>query len=169
MTAVWSSLAVALALVFGAASVSKLRSPVRFQGELEDYRLLSSSAVPVVGWLIPIAELAVAAGLLVPATRSAAALAAGCMLAAFTYAIVVNLRRGRRDISCACFGSSRRELDWSLVVRNAILLAACLAVVFASPSNEITVPGAVVVVEGGVLTLLAVAAMRMLGRTRRWS
>jgi hypothetical protein len=78
--------------------------------------------------LVPILEIAVAVGLLVDASRRYAALAGIVMLLGYAAAIAVNLRRGRRDLSCGCGGpNDRRPISAWMVWRN-VLISLALAV-----------------------------------------
>jgi hypothetical protein len=159
-----------LALVFIAASYSKLRRPDTFRQELAEYRLLPARAVPAVALFIPAAELAVAVGLLVPTVRSFAALGAVVLLLVFTAAIGLNLRRGRREISCACFGGDERLLGWDLIARNGLLISVAAAVAIVDPGTDrVSFAGVVVALEAVVLTVLLVTFLGTGERARRWS
>ena len=69
-------------------------------------------------WLLPVAELAIAIGLLFPNTAWIAALAALLLLALFITAIAINLGRGRTP-DCHCFGQLySRPLGWPTLARN---------------------------------------------------
>ncbi len=124
---VWSARLV-LAAVFGAAAVTKLRALEEFTGVVHNYRLLPRPLERPVAYLLPPFELAIAVGLLVEATRPAAAAGAASLLLVFAFAMGVNLLRGRRNIDCGCFASVlRQRLSWSLVWRNLALLMLALA------------------------------------------
>jgi hypothetical protein len=112
-----------LALVFAAAAAGKLRAREEFVGVVGNYRLLPGPAVRPVALALPLAEVAVALGLVVPATRRVAAVGAIALLVLFGLAVAVNLLRGRRYIDCGCFRFSMRQpLGWGLVGRNAGLI-----------------------------------------------
>ena len=95
-------LAGAVALLLASAAWHKLRALAGFRAILEGYRLLPAAALPAVGLAVPLIELLVAAGVLVDGTRRIAALAAAVLLLGYALAIGINLRRGRRDVSCGC-------------------------------------------------------------------
>lgn len=121
-------LRVALALLLAAAAVHKLRDVDAFCASVTAYELLPHAALGVFARVVPIAELAIAAALVVPATARAGALAAAALLALYALAIAINLARGRRDLDCGCFGASARQtIGPSLVARNLVLIAAALA------------------------------------------
>jgi uncharacterized membrane protein len=119
-----------LAGVFGAAAVSKLRALDAFVGVVHNYRLVPEPLERPIAYVLPAVELAIAMGVLVPATRAMAALAAAILLALFAGAMAINLMRGRRDIDCGCFATVlRQHLSWPLVLRNLLLAGLALAVV----------------------------------------
>jgi len=118
----------ALAVLFAAAAVHKLRDVDGFRRALEGYELLPPLwAVPAGGILVAV-ELGIAVGLWMPRVQAAAGIAAAGLLLLYAAAIAVNLLRGRRDIECGCFGPARRRpISAALVVRNIILAGAALA------------------------------------------
>jgi hypothetical protein len=115
----------ALALLFAAAAWHKLSDLTRFGATLSAYQLLPTWAAWPTARLMPIVEALVAAGLLFPATKTAAALAGACLLGAYSAAITVNILRGRHEIDCGCFASSTRvPLSAGLLLRNTLLIGA---------------------------------------------
>jgi hypothetical protein len=60
--------------------------------------------------------------ILVPATRSAAAVVAAVLLSVYALAMAVNMLRGRADIDCGCGGQPQLLSPW-LLLRNAVLVA----------------------------------------------
>jgi hypothetical protein len=119
-------------LLFAVAGAGKLRDRSRFAAVLDSYEILPAGLIGAASRTLPIVELAVAAGLAVPATRVAAATLAGVLLLGYAAGIAVNLARGRYDLDCGCeaFGRRHTIAGWMLV-RN--LLLAVLAVVAAAP------------------------------------
>lgn len=79
-------------------------------------------AVPTVALALPVLELAVAVGLLVPASAVAATVAAGLLLVVFT-ALLAVAGRGGKPVPCHCFGRRSRRPDPKGVPRNLALLA----------------------------------------------
>ncbi len=127
-------LAAALALIFGASGVLKLRDPALFAAAAANYRLLPRWMEKPFAWTLPLAELGAAAGLLFPATRVPAASVLVVLMGLFTGAIAINLARGRADIDCGCFGPAlRQELSGWLLLRN--LALAMMAVIVAMPAG----------------------------------
>jgi Methylamine utilisation protein MauE len=119
-----------LAGVFGAAAITKLRALDAFVGVVHNYRLVPEPLERPIAYALPVVELAIAVGVLLPAGRAPAALAAAILLALFAGAMAINLMRGRRDIDCGCFATVlRQRLSWPLVLRNLLLAALALLVV----------------------------------------
>lgn len=113
---------VLLFIVFGAAGWSKLRSLEAFEGVVYNFRILPESVARPVALILPVAELVIAAGLILPATRPVAAAGAIALLAVFCVAIAINLARGRREIDCGCFSSTlKQHLSSGLILRNVLL------------------------------------------------
>lgn len=118
----------ALALLFFAAAWHKLTDRARFAATVRAYGLLPSPAALGLAGFLPLAELFIAVGLLVPALNPAAAIAAMAILTLYTLAIAASLARGRRDIDCGCFASTARvPLSPWLIARNLALLGASAA------------------------------------------
>jgi hypothetical protein len=120
-------LAAALALLFAAAALHKWRSGPFFEAQLAEYRLLPEALVPVAARALALLELALALGLLVPATRPLAGAAAAGLLALYGGAIAVNLVRGRDWIDCGCGDTPVLLTPW-LLLRNGVLVLGALLV-----------------------------------------
>jgi len=119
-----------LAGVFDAAAITKLRALDAFVGVVHNYRLVPEPLERPIAYALPVVELAIAVGVLLPTGRAPAALAAAILLALFAGAMAINLMRGRRDIDCGCFATVlRQRLSWPLVLRNLLLAALALLVV----------------------------------------
>ena len=116
------------ATIFLGSAALKFSQPTEFRAAVESYRLVPEAIALGLGWIVPALELAGAIGLVVTATRGAAALLLLSLLAAFTGAIAFNLARGRRDLDCGCFGPLLRQpLSAWLVARNGLLALLVLA------------------------------------------
>ncbi len=114
-----------LALLIASAAWHKLSDRPRFVATLRAYELLPPWLVSPVASLLALLELSIAAGLLYPPCREIAALAAMSLLVLYTGAIATNLLRGRQQIDCGCFASSRGvPLSRLLIVRNLVLISA---------------------------------------------
>lgn len=127
-------LRVTLALLFAAAAFHKLRAPREFAATVEAYALVPMIAVRPFAWALATAEVGLAAAFLVPALGMLPSLAGAGLLCLYSGAIAVNLARGRTDIDCGCLGPANRQpLSAWLLVRNAVLVGACL--LLASPQG----------------------------------
>lgn len=159
-----------LALLFAVAALHKLRDLPHFTEVLRGYRVLPEGAVRLAP-VVPLAELAVAAGLLAPGLRSSAALAGVALLLVYAAAIGVNLARGRRDLACGCGGpdDARPIAPW-MVARNLTLALLLAATLLAWRERPLSTTDALTV-GGGTLvaTLLYVCLDRLLGRVAPWS
>jgi hypothetical protein len=123
-----AALRLGLCLLLGSAALHKLRDPARFRETLGDYRLLPEAWVAGLAGFVGLAELGLAAGLLVPSLAPSAAIGCVALLALYSGAIAVNLARGRRHIDCGCSGPAQQQtLSGWLLVRNALLIAAAVA------------------------------------------
>ncbi len=114
-------LRLALSAVFGIAGVTKLLDQ---RGTREAVKNFGSpeSLAPALSIVLPIAELAIATGLLFAGTVGAGALAALLVLGLFVVAISVNLAQGHTH-DCHCFGQLySRPLGWPTLVRNLVFM-----------------------------------------------
>jgi len=127
-SAVRMALRLALAAMFTAAALHKLRDPRRFAETLRDYRTLPEAAAPTAAAALVMAELAVAAALVLPTAVTFGAVGALSLLAVYSAAVGINLARGRRDIDCGCLGPGHRQTlsEW-LLVRNGMAAVAAAA------------------------------------------
>ena len=158
--------ALILAAIFGSAGPPKLAARDAFAGVLANYRLLPEALVVPVALALPCLEILVAVGLLVPPTRSLAAVAAGLLLLLFAAAMAVNLLRGRRDIDCGCaMGRLRERIGWPLVARNLLLAALAFLLASGTPADRALgwLDAVTVVAAVAVALLLHAAAGRLFG------
>ena len=114
---------IVLAAVFAVAGTAKLLDAAGSRAALEGFGVPRGAARPA-GTVLPVAELAIAAGLLVPASAWWSALAAAGLLAVFLAAIGVSMARGAAP-GCHCFGRLHSApVSWRTQVRNGVLAAA---------------------------------------------
>jgi hypothetical protein len=74
--------------------------------------------------------------------------------------MAVNLRRGRRDVDCGCFGPARRRpISSTLVARNVALAAAALTVALPVQPRALIWIDAVTITAGVLLLALLYAAI----------
>ena len=125
-----------LALIFVTAAIGKLAHVDEFYGVVRNFRILPDGLSRLTAHVLPVAELAVAAGLLIGATAVPAALAAAALLAVFGAALAVNVLRGRTWIDCGCFRNGPKQtVSWALVARNAVMASAALMVALLLPQT----------------------------------
>ena len=133
-------LRIALSGVFGVAGVTKLLDPRGTRDAVKNFGA-PGPLVPAVSLVLPIVELAIAAGLLFTSTSRISALAALLVLLLFVVAISVNLARGRTH-DCHCFGQLySRPLGWPTLARN---ITFALGAVFVLSQSD-TGPGSDIV------------------------
>jgi len=151
----------AIAITFAVAAIAKLVNLASSRDSIEDFGVPAEISRLIV-WVLPIAELTVAAMLFTPSWRTIGALAAFCLLCTFTAAILYNLIIGKRP-DCNCFGQVHKSPIGSLtVLRNLVLAAGALV---------ITIPpwgiGANAAIIAAFTTLLILALLaRALSRQR---
>lgn len=151
MTSLGSMAAISLAIVFAGTALTKLSNQTRTRTE---FGRLGLPAPSVLAGLVPLAELIVAADLLI--SPRSGGLAAALLLCGFTTVLVSVLRSGR-SVSCGCFGGlSQEPITYWTVARNGLLL---MVAAIASSVEAVTAPDpAVVMVTGSVLLLATLAA-----------
>jgi hypothetical protein len=159
-----ATLRAALALLFGAAAMHKLRDLRRFRATLADYQLVPLRFVPLVALGLAGIEAIAAATLVATPARRATALAAAALLLVYGAAIGINLVRGRRHIDCGCAGpAASRPLSGWLVARNVLLAALALAgTAPLQPRPLLWIDGFTVVAASVVLAALYASFDRML-------
>jgi hypothetical protein len=163
--AVGTLLALLFALLFAGAALHKARAPRQFADVLAAYRVLPAAAVRAAA-LVPLLELTVALGLLVPAVRPGAAVAGALLLLLYAAAIAVNLRRGRLELACGCGGADeRRPIAAWMVVRNLLLALLLGSLVLPWQVRPLAAADLVTVVGGlAVASLLYASLERLLSR-----
>src|SRR5439155_4559559 len=117
-----------LCVVFLIAGLAKLADLAGSRQALRDFGVPSKLADPF-GLLLPLAELAVAVALVLPATAWWGALGALALLLLFVGGIGYNLARGRHP-DCHCFGQLHSApAGWPTLIRNLVLAAVAAVVV----------------------------------------
>lgn len=151
--------ALAIAVLLASAATHKLRAPARFAKQLADYQLLPEALVRPSARVIPVVELAIAFALLVPVSRSWAALTAASLIALYAAAIGINLWRGRRDIDCGCAGPDQvQPLRPVLLLRNSVLVGLALLASVAPIVRDLNVFDGFVTLFASAVALLIYAA-----------
>lgn len=151
-------LRIALSVVFAAAGITKLLDPGGTREAVKNFGA-PKPLVPTLSFLLPILELAIAAGLLFNSSTPISALGALLLLGLFIVAISINLAHGRTH-DCHCFGQLySRPLGWPTLVRNIVFaLGAGLILWHTLGTNT---PGIVptIVELGAIEWLLLIAAV----------
>lgn len=124
---VWG-LRLALGVVFGLSAAGKFADLAGTRTAVGEFGI-PLRWVPATAWGLPVAEAAVAAGLLPPWTAAPTALVAVLLLLVFSGAVARLLRQGKHP-ACSCFGAaSSAPIGVRTLVRNAVLLLLAVAVV----------------------------------------
>jgi uncharacterized membrane protein YphA (DoxX/SURF4 family) len=106
------------------ASLDKIARPDRFADIVHDYDMLPLVAINAFALIMPWAEMAAGAALVLGVWRRGAGLVASALSVAFLIAIAQAELRGLK-IECGCFnvsGMSSTEASWSLFVRDVPLV-----------------------------------------------
>src|ERR1700722_775665 len=110
-----------LTAVFAFAAIGKLLDRAGPRQAVVDFGVPAGLSGPVAAAL-PVAELAVAVALLVPATAAWGAVGALVLLGAFVVVIARSMIRGEAP-DCHCFGALHSEpAGWRALARNALLV-----------------------------------------------
>lgn len=121
-----------LAAVFMVAGLAKLFDYPGSRKSMGDFGVPEPLAGPA-AVLLPLAELALAIGLLLDAYATPAAAGVGVLLILFIGGISVSLARGRK-FNCHCFGQlSSEPVSASTLVRNCVLLALAGLILWQGP------------------------------------
>lgn len=127
---------VVLTLVFGLAGLAKLADLSTSRRTVEAFGLPQSTAA-ILGTLLPVAELVVAATLLFQASARWAAACAAALLVVFSTGVAVALAHGRTP-DCNCFGQvSSEQISWRTIARNALFLALAAFAVVQGPGASL--------------------------------
>ena len=169
--AIGTLLVLCLATLFASAAVHKLRDPGRFAAVFDSYQLLPLPVRSVAAMLVPLAESAVAAGVLLGPVRIAAAVVGSVLLITYALAIAINLLRGRRDLACGCGGPADRRVIAAWMVWRNLALAGALMVLAPRWRERALVPADFITISGGLATavLLYTSVGRLLGEVAPWA
>lgn len=167
--AIGSLLIGSFVLLFAGAAGHKLRDLDRFAEVFAGYDIAPRLVRWRLTWLVPVAEILLALGLLLPASRTAAAALAAALLSAYAVAIAVNLRAGRRLVACGCGGpDQRRPIAAWMVWRNLLLAAVLGAATLPRNARPLEWTDAVTLAFGLTsVALLYSCAERLLGERGR--
>lgn len=111
-----------LAAVLGVSGLAKLDSIAHFAATLDRYRLLPSWSIAPLAWITPIAEVAVAASLVLGTAAVATGLSAVVLFCGFLVLRIVLLTT-KRVVDCGCHGRFYHEVvDGASIVVSIVLL-----------------------------------------------
>ncbi len=145
---VWLVSRFVLAALFGFAGAAKLVDLAGSRRAVRDFGFPQRLVWPL-GTLLPFAELAVAAALIVKGSARWAGVGALVLLGAFIVAITVVLARGRKP-DCHCFGQVQsRPVGVTTLARN-VLLTALAALVVWHPTGSVSEVGVLGLAVAGV-------------------
>jgi len=115
-------------IVLLTAGLAKLRAgPIEFTHAILGYRLVPTGFAAAIARSVPICEVALGAALLIGAFVPAATIAASALIIVFSGAIAIALVRRQRN-ACGCGIGANQQVSWSLLIRNAVLVALLLFV-----------------------------------------
>jgi hypothetical protein len=150
----------AMAILMLHAAVRKLLDRNLFEQHLATYGV-PDSMLPLLVWLLPLAELAAALGVATPWRVGAVWLGAALLLL-YAGAMAWQLAHGRRP-DCGC-GGDPLPLSWALVVRNAVLALLAPLASLSMVSRSMDWSDALVVLAGWTLMALLYAAFNQVQR-----
>ena len=148
-------LRVLLTAIFGVAGVTKFLDQSGTREAVINFGAPKSFA-PAVAVVLPIAELAIAVGLLFSATAWWSGLAALVVLGIFVVAISINLARGNTH-ECHCFGQIySRPLGWPTLGRNLVFAAAAVMVLWNGQQSQASIVSSISELTSSQVLLLIV-------------
>jgi hypothetical protein len=117
-------------VLFLLAAVHKLSTIDKFRVILSEYQLLPQAFVATTAFVLPLLELVLGTSWLFLPQKALIAAGSATLLAFYTFAIAINLARGRIHIGCGCgvAGSSDddQQLSSGLIIRNSALIIIAL-------------------------------------------
>ncbi len=133
-----------LGLIFLYTGASKLRHPHRFRSGIQDYQLIPTTLEStlalstVLAFALPLMEILAGISLLSGFLLLPASIVTLILLVLFTSAMLINLLRGRQDLSCHCSGGSdAHRISWWLIGRNSLLFIGPI-LLLVSPADPFT-------------------------------
>lgn len=161
------AISIALGTMFVVAALHKLSQGAQFRVTLYEYQLLPDALVPVAARVIPLVELLLGVGWFLSFFQpSLTAAGSALLLAAYTVAIAVNIRRGRVHFDCGCGFAGNNEseqyLSGGLLARNIVLIAAALLTLLPAASRSLGFADYLVLVAALLAGALLFAAANQL-------
>jgi peroxiredoxin/uncharacterized membrane protein YphA (DoxX/SURF4 family) len=147
-----------LAAVFLLAGLTKFAGYRGFRAAVADFGVPKSLTVPATV-AVPIVEVLVAVGLVMPGWARTSAAAALALLLAFSAAITINLARGRQP-ECRCFGQLQSgPINSRTLVRNGVLVGLAAIVVWRGPGQGLRGGGDSLTLESAVVLAVIIALL----------
>ncbi len=156
-----------IACIFEQAAAHAMRNPDHYAAILEDYRIATPGWSRLAARVLPWAQCAAGALLIMPVQRSLGPMLGLLLMALFTAAIAINVRRGRLHIDCGCGGAEGQRLSSALVARNLILCGMLGFALVAPPPHGINAAFVIGVIGASAfLVILYFAANQMLANSQ---
>lgn len=157
---------ISFALLLLLAAVHKWTAHDAFRRNLAAYELLPRAAINPVSFAVPTVEVLLGLMWLIGVVPVVTAVASAALLASYTFAIGINVLRGRVHIDCGCGMASlagrEQSVSWGLVVRNLLLIAAALAATLPAGDRTIGAVDYVTLVAGLLAIVLLYATSNQL-------
>ncbi len=145
------SIQICLGIVFFLSSVSKFRHPLDFARNVIDYRVLPGKVAYVFAILLIVLEALLAIAFFTDWLINLALPICSLMLVAFSVAVWINLRRGRK-ISCGCFGNADEQISSRTLARLLLLLAVIPLLSILRGSEDISYSSLTVITVDGLFS-----------------
>ncbi len=124
--------------VFVLAALPKIKDPIAFSASVNAFRVVGPELSNWIALILPWLELIIGIGILFPQTKSSSGILIAMLLITFIGLHISAWARGL-EIDCGCFGVEHSEKSTNylwLVTRNALLLSACVLVLFRDFKNR---------------------------------
>ena len=110
-------------LIFFSSGIEKIKEIKKHEGAVADFKILPSKFVPLFSRIDPILEIIISVCIFFSFFLKFNIFSCLILLVIYTIAIVINLLRGRYEISCGCGGVvGTHSLSWWLVGRNTLIM-----------------------------------------------
>jgi uncharacterized membrane protein YphA (DoxX/SURF4 family) len=114
---------ITLGLVFLSSGIIKVPQRRDFIYVVVAYRVLPARLSIAYRMVLPWIEILLGVMLLLGVRTRVAGVASVALLFSFTFAVVLNVARGRMELNCGCFGPRRRDpISVRTIIRNLILV-----------------------------------------------
>jgi hypothetical protein len=157
-----------LAILLAASSVAKLGDLDGFIGIVSGYGALPRGLSRAIGYIVPILEAFIAAGLISGASRAVAAILAALFFTNAAGVVGLSLALHRTPGRCGCFGSlSTAKPTWSLAGLDVMLAVSSLGITVLSNRSATSIGADIEAGLGAVLFGLLVWTLATLATVSR--